>query len=103
MPSGSLEFEFDVPEEVTKEVDFILGACPGTVFYNADGDALILGEDCTWIARVAWDAGDQEARTYEAWLSTIPIESYLGPKENEHVLYDEDLPELQGFETGFSC
>lgn len=102
MPSGSHEFEFDVPEEVTAEVNFILGACSGTVFYNADGDALILGEDHTWIARVAWDAGDQEARTYEAWLSTVPMEDFAGLGENEHRVPD-DVSELQGFEAGFSC
>lgn len=101
MSSGSYEFEFDVPEEVTKEVDFILGACPGTVFYNADGDALILGGDNTWLARVAWDAGDQEARTYEAYLSTMPIETYVTVREDTYT--SEMLSELQGFENGFSC
>lgn len=91
-----------IPEHVRHVVEEeILGVVNGTVFYNSNGDALILGDDHSWIARVTHD--EEMAYTEEAYLSTQPIESYLGVRENEHAYQEDDLPALKGFETGFTA
>ena len=91
-----------VSPAVEDSVAFITGCCPGTVFYSGDGDALILGDDRTWIARVFTHSDDEsEAHTEEAYLSTEPIESLVSCVEDTYT--SEDLPELQGFTPGFTC
>jgi len=88
-----------VPEFVKEEVEHILAAVTGTVFYDAAGNALILGNDHTWIARVTYDT--VKAYVEETYLSTLPIENYVSTVEDTYTV--EMLPELTGFETGFTC
>jgi hypothetical protein len=80
-------------------IDMILGCCEGQVFFSRDfPQAIIIGNDSTWIARVS-----QDGSTEEAYLSTRPMEEFVGMGENEHAIHEDDLPELQGFTTGFTC
>jgi len=88
-----------VPEFVEAEIDHILAAVTGTVFYDADGNALVLGNDHTWIARVTHDT--VRAYVEETYLSTQPIENYVSTVEDTYTV--DMLPELTGFETGFTC
>lgn len=88
-----------VPGCVRDAVEHILAAVNGTVFYDAGGNALILGDDHTWIARVTHDT--VLAYTEEAYLSTEPIANYVTACEDSYTA--DDLDALQGFTTGFTC
>lgn len=83
-----------VPPFVMDAVEHVTGACPATVFYDADGNALILGDDHTWIARITHDT--VQAYTEEAYLCTVPLEDFSSEDVN-------DLPEYRGFEAGFTA
>lgn len=84
-----------VTPEMQEGIDMVTGACGGQVFFSRDfPQALILADDSTWIARVSSDGS-----TEEAYLSTEPIANYV----DSQAYREEDLPELQGFTTGFTC
>lgn len=87
----------DMPRELTNTVEMICGTVECQVFYCADfPQALLIGNDSTWIARVYAD-GSYES----AYLSTEPIETYVSVVEDTFTV--SDLPALQGFATGFDC
>lgn len=88
-----------ITREMEQAIDFITGCCPGQVFLSRDfQQALIIGDDSTWVARVSED-GSME----EAYLSTQPMEMFVGLGENEHRIRPEDLPDMEGFVPGFTC
>jgi len=89
--------DIPVTKEMRDAIDMILGCCPGQVFFSRDfPQALILADDSTWIARV-----NSDGSTEEAYLSTEPLETLVSVKEDTFTA--SDLPELQGFTTGFTC
>lgn len=94
------EFRTFVKPSVQELVESILSAVEGTVFYDKDGNALILDFGHEWIAYVIRD--DKGAYQQEAYLSTVPLDEFAGLGENEHRTPD-DMSELKGFETGFTC
>jgi len=87
-----------VPSAVMQEVEAILATVPGTVFYDAGGNALILGDDHTFVVRIVHDT--QRAYTEEAYLATQPVETLIDASSQFNGSH---LPELKGFEAGFTC
>jgi hypothetical protein len=82
---------------MAEAIEMITGCCEGQVFISRDfPQALIIGNDSTWIARVSEDGS-----TEEAYLSTEPIETLISCVEDTFTV--DHLPELQGFTTGFTC
>lgn len=101
MPINNVyDFSVRVPDVVLTAVEHIQAACPSDVYYNSNGDAIVLDSlNHEWVARVYHDT--VEAHIEEAYLSTEPIENYVDTVEDTYV--HENLPELKGFTTGFTC
>lgn len=86
-----------VSQAMQEAIEMITGTCPGQVFFSLDfPQAIIIGDDSTWIARVSYDGS-----TEESYLSTIPIESYVSAVEDTYTI--DHLSDLQGFTTGFTA
>lgn len=84
---------------VREALESVIATLPGTVYYAADGSALFLHEDGLSIVRVATDG-----TTSSAYTATVPLANLFGDDgaliEN---LVVEDLPELEGWTSGWTC
>ena len=97
MPTGFTPNDY-TPEQL-EGIESVLACLDGDVFRNPETqEVLILTDGGNYIISVRPD-GD----TSSTYACLEPLENFLGPKENEHVLHEEDLSELQGWSTGWEC
>jgi hypothetical protein len=85
------------PKALTETVEAICGTIGGQVFYRDDDEypeAIILMDDKTYMVRVAFDGS-----TSDAYASTTPLEDIV----RDDIYSVADLPELEGWSTGWSC
>jgi hypothetical protein len=90
-----------IPNEYTtaqqEAIESVLACLDGDVFLNQEtGEVVILTDGGNYIISVA-----TTGETSSTYAATGPLEDFLGPKENEHVL--QDVSEIQGWETGWTC
>lgn len=87
------------PKEMQEAIDMVLCCVEGQVFSNGDSEylqVLIILNDDSGVVRISADGS-----TEESYLSTEPIRTLVSVREDTFTV--NDLPELEGFTTGFTC
>ena len=80
-------------KKMLESIEMITSTCEGQAFYSRDfPQALIIGNDSTWIARVSEDGS-----TEEAYLVQYPAEC-LSTADG-----DDNPEHIKGFTTGFTA
>lgn len=96
---GERHYGKDLFEEAIEMVTGLVGC---QVFRNGDSEhpqALIIGNDSTWLARVHCDGSIEEA-----YLISEPVRDVLqGACGGITRVTDDDVEPIQGFTPGFTC
>ncbi|HZZ17173.1 MAG TPA: hypothetical protein VFE08_14560 [Candidatus Sulfotelmatobacter sp.] len=85
----------DYQPDQLEEIEHVLGTLDGDVFRNSEtGEVVILTDGGNYIISVAVNG-----ETSSTYATVGPLEDFLGPKENEHVL--TDVAEIKGWDAGW--
>lgn len=87
-----MEFITEVPSGVKTEVEYIAATVPVRVYYDHEGNALLLGEDNSYVVSVR-KVSDRWVTTETAYLINKPVEG-----ARPWLPDDGD----KGFEPGFT-